>query len=152
MAISIISIAVALFGSLAIFYTRSTTPQRHLQRTVGRTKVPSIQLPDRVAQFGPMHLTECLDTMPEYYAPCFAKRHQNAVVAEEIVYPPFQMTSPIFAPSRPDDRQKWWDITWIIWDRAYKLGDRLRYNEKHGQLFVSVSTPLAFPGIFRMKG
>lgn len=99
-------------------------------------------LPKAVEPFRPMQVTECTSTMPGYYAPCFARKVANVVVAKEIIYPAFEMSAPIFAPSRPLDKQKWWDTTYLLWERAYKLGDGLRYNEKHGQLFVSLLVTL----------
>ncbi|GKZ21734.1 hypothetical protein AbraIFM66951_003804 [Aspergillus brasiliensis] len=97
--------------------------------------------------FHPLRLTECTGTTPGYYAPCLARTLPNAVSAEEMIYPAFTISPPIFAVSRPEDAERWWNNTWMLWDRAFKIDGRLRYPEKHGQVYVfrnvtlSASTP-----------
>lgn len=89
--------------------------------------------------FHPLRLTECTGTTPGYYAPCLARTLPNAVSAEEMIYPAFTISPPIFAVSRPEDAERWWNNTWMLWDRAFKIDGRLRYPEKHGQVYVSLT-------------
>lgn len=90
-------------------------------------------------QFYPLRLTECSFSTPRHYAPCQARSMKHVAVAEELIYPAFSLNPPIFATSRPQDVQRWWNTTWMLWDRAYKIDERLRYPEKHGQIFVCIS-------------
>ncbi|KAJ5714093.1 uncharacterized protein N7483_011274 [Penicillium malachiteum] len=85
----------------------------------------------------PLRLTECTDATPSYYAPCLAQTLPHALAGEELLYPGLSITPPIFASSRPQDAEKWWNTTWLLWDRAYKLDTRLRYPEKHGQIYLN---------------
>ncbi|PYI09792.1 hypothetical protein BO78DRAFT_404683 [Aspergillus sclerotiicarbonarius CBS 121057] len=93
--------------------------------------------------FHPLHLTECTDTTPRYYAPCLVRTLTHAVAGEELLYPGFSISPPIFAASRPHDGERWWNTTWLLWDRAYKLDTRLRYPEKHGQIYVFENVTLS---------
>lgn len=107
--------------------TPGLNPENHVS--------PSLSTGDR---FHPLRLTECTGTTPEYYAPCLARTLPNAVSAEELIYPAFTIGPPIFAASRPQDAERWWNTTWMMWERAYKMKGRMRYPEKHGHIYVSV--------------
>lgn len=144
-----LSLSLILFvGAISVFFRRCQNEgHEHQSVKLSSCRFSSQLYPPVDAEvqktvdpFYPMHITECTDTMPGYYAPCFARKLKHTIAAEELIYPAFEMTAPIFAPSRPLDAQKWWNTTSLLWERAYKLGNRLRYNEKHGQIFVSLTT------------
>ncbi|KAJ5691284.1 hypothetical protein N7488_012019 [Penicillium malachiteum] len=93
--------------------------------------------------FQPVYLTGCTDTTPNHYAPCLAQTLPHAVSGEELLYPGFSISPQIFASSRPQDAGKWWNTTWLMWGRACKLDTRLRYPEKHGQVYVFENVTLS---------
>ncbi|GLA02033.1 hypothetical protein AnigIFM60653_001327 [Aspergillus niger] len=144
----LLSLALSLSLLFIIFKTkhigdhtvRVSTPGLNPENHVS----PSLSTGDR---FHPLRLTECTGTTPGYYAPCLARTLPNVVSAEELIYPAFTISPPIFATSRPQDAERWWNTTWMMWERAYKMKGRMRYPEKHGQIYVfqnvtlSASTP-----------
>ena len=126
----------------------SKQPTEPLQSVLLQEKVtPNIRadrlhssLTPRLQKFAPLVLTECSDTTPKHYAPCLATTHPNAVAAEELIYSGFTFTPPIFAASRLDDSEKWWNMTLAdTHSRARRAGARLAYFEQHGQTMVSIS-------------
>ncbi|PWY96189.1 hypothetical protein BO94DRAFT_551903 [Aspergillus sclerotioniger CBS 115572] len=140
-------LSLALSASLLILLLKALHVQASHQPT------PSVlpnspPLPSHTPNpFHPLHLTECTSTTPPYYAPCLAQTLPHAASGKELLYPAFTTSPPLFAASRPHDAETWWNTTWLLRDRAYKLDTRLRYPEKHGQIYVfenvtlSTSTP-----------
>ena len=88
---------------------------------------------DSLSRFSPMIVRECTPTMPNYYAPCMARTLDHAVMGEELVYPGFITSKPIFAPSRTADSEKWWNMSLkSTRDRARRQDDSYYYEEVHG--------------------
>ncbi|CAI7626547.1 unnamed protein product [Penicillium glandicola] len=137
-------LSLVLFASLFIVFRAAKQDQHsHQSVPVGLFHNSPPVARTSTDPFHPLRLTQCTDTTPSYYAPCLARTLAHAVSGEELLYPGFSISPPIFASSRPQDAERWWNTTWLLWDRAYKLDTRLRYPEKHGQIYVFENVTLS---------
>ena len=124
-----------------LFHSNSTDTQPHTQDRIiehdeNHINESTVEDPER--KYAPMRMHECTPSMPKHYAPCLALELRNAVAGEELIYPSFTITEPIFAVSRSNDSGNWWDMAEdMLADRAYRRGKNLIYDEKHGQIIVS---------------
>src|SRR5258708_17096416 len=94
-----------------------------------------------LTEFSPLRLTECNKHTPAFYAPCLRKKIQHAVSGEELIYPAFVTSPPIFAPSRPQDEESWSKVASSVPGRGiYQGNGGLVYMEQHGQTYVRRSS------------
>lgn len=98
-------------------------------------------------RYAPLQMRDCTPTMPAHYAPCLALTLTNAVAGEELVYPAFTLSEPVFAASRTNDSARWWSMAEdLLADRAHRFKERLIYDEQHGQTIVCGTSSLASIG------